>query len=86
MMRWITILIGLSCAILAGCKAEDKGSAREPGAEAALHGANQDVTQDAKGRALCLTNLDGGLTRCGPDIGRQQRLVLIRNVVLPAED
>ena len=82
MMRLITILAGLACLILAGCKAHGEDPANRPGADTTLHGANL----VAQAGAPCLTNLDVGLTACSPSIIGQRRLVLIRNVVLPAAE
>ena len=79
-MRLITILAGLACLILVGCKAHGEDPANRPRADTTLHGANL-VAQEG---APCLTNL--GLTACSPSIIGQQRLVMIRNVVLPAAE
>lgn len=82
MVRSIAILAGLACLCLAVYKGHGEAPANKPGADTALRSANLGSQEGA----ACLTNLDVGLAACSPSVIGQQRLVLIRNVVLPAED
>lgn len=82
MVRSIAILAGLACLCLAVYKGHGEAPANMSGADSALHVANLGAQEGAP----CLTNLHGALATCSPSITGQQRLVLIRNVVLPAED
>lgn len=80
MARLIAILAALGCAALAGC--EGHGEVGKAGAGAALHGENLGVKEGAP----CLANFNSGLAACSPAITGQRRYVLIRNVILPAEE
>jgi hypothetical protein len=73
MAKLIMILAGLSCAIPAGCKSRHE--------DAVLHSQNNDVQESAP----CLGNLGRLQAEC-TSADNRQRMVVIRNVVLPVEE
>lgn len=80
MARLIVILATLGWAALAGCEAN--GEVGKAGTGAALHGENLGVKEGTP----CLANFNSGLAACSPAITGQRRHVLIRNVILSAEE
>lgn len=82
MVRLIAILAGLSCVMLSGCKDHVEDQTGKAGAGINLHGTNPELKEGTP----CLVNLSGSLSACSPFHIGQQRLVLIRNVVLPADE
>ncbi|WNV06259.1 hypothetical protein RP726_07580 [Candidatus Methylospira mobilis] len=73
MAKLIMILAGLICAVLAGCKSQY--------ANTVLHSHNNKVHESAP----CLSNLGRLQAECTPAVNRQ-KMVVIRNVVLPVEE
>lgn len=82
MVRLIAILAGLSCAILSGCKGHVENHNRKTESDSAIQGATLGVKEGTP----CLTNLNGGLAKCGTTVIGQRRMVLIHGEVLPTEE